>query len=727
MAIVKPIVLFDTAILENSLKKKAARTGIYFTAFNIFRNIIARNDVTIILYTQQKRRLHRYLRMYFPDQRNRLAIVTDHTQIDRLDAYFSAGDFGNDAIRKKFPGASCYSILYDIIPMIHPEYFNFAAFPSMISMLNDFDKVDHGFSISESTRNDILSFTDRISPGAISVVPLGANERYYHDADPDTFARIRTKYKIPQGKYILSLCTREPRKNLISAIRAFIAFIDKYDIHDLTFVLAGGMWDTFKKTLEGCIDNLGRFRDRIVETGYVDDADVASLYSNAEWFVYTSHYEGFGLPPLEAMQCGCPVVTSNNSSLPEVVGDAGLMVDSFDIDSHVEAFRQYYFDEALRRENSRKGLERAKLFSWQRCTEVIVEKITSDALRKHKRPLVVAAVVVNYDAKTSRYDDIQACFQSVLKQQYADLATVVYDCSYDETTSNRLKENAALAACLVPLPKHAQCADAVKDCIARCDGEYYTVLLPDMRYRADDVIATAMMKGLEFDADIVRTDFAGLRENDSELENGGLPFAHEYPTGCFFFKASSFKDFSPAYSKEAYIHHLLIDMLHRQKRIVRVWMTALAYDGQCQGESYRREFIQSCHDSIGKDAGLSLSDMNAICTNRFLNVWSDARVFSAAKQLPVRSGGLTLCERLFAARYYNKTAFANQSAWANDAKHKLFGLIPLHAECHGNPDNYSLTYSLFRSIPLLKITKRGDTRRSYYLFGVVPLLRSRNG
>ena len=127
----------------------------------------------------------------------------------------------------------------------------------------------------------------------------------------------------------------------------------KNKIDDLVFVLAGGHWDTFLPVLHKEID--GMEKDRILQVGYVDDEDVAALYSGAEWFVYTSQYEGFGLPPIEAMQCGCPVVVSNNSSLPEVVGDAGIMIDCNSEEQHVKAFEDYYFNKALRKENSEKG------------------------------------------------------------------------------------------------------------------------------------------------------------------------------------------------------------------------------------------------------------------------------------------------------------------------------------------------------------------------------------
>ena len=101
---------------------------------------------------------------------------------------------------------------------------------------------------------------------------------------------------------------------------------------------------------------------------------MAALYSGAEWFVYTSQYEGFGLPPLEAMQCGTPVITSNNSSLPEVVGDAGIMVDYDSLEQHIKAYGDYYFNEDLRKQNAAKGIERAKQFSWEKAADIILQE-----------------------------------------------------------------------------------------------------------------------------------------------------------------------------------------------------------------------------------------------------------------------------------------------------------------------------------------------------------------
>ena len=185
------------------------------------------------------------------------------------------------------------------------------------------------------------------------------------------------KYNLPQDKkYIFSLCTLEPRKNLIRAVKCFIEFINKNNIDDLVFILGGGSWKGFIKQLEQEVPEFDKYRDKIIKAGYIDDEDLSPLYSGAEWFVYTSQYEGFGLPPLEAMSCGCPVITSNNSSLPEVVGDAGIMIDWDSDEQHIKAYENYYFNASLRKQNSQNGINRAKTFSWAKCVDLMSAQIS---------------------------------------------------------------------------------------------------------------------------------------------------------------------------------------------------------------------------------------------------------------------------------------------------------------------------------------------------------------
>ena len=185
---------------------------------------------------------------------------------------------------------------------------------------------------------------------------------------------MKTKYNIPADKkYLFSLCSLEPRKNLIRAVKSFIKFIDKHKIENLVYVLGGSAWDGFVNKLEQEIPDYAHYKNQIIKAGYVEDEDLPLLYSGAEFFVYTSEYEGFGLPVLEAMKCGRAVITSNNSSLPEVAGNAAIQINFDSIDEHVKAYEKLYFNNALRNEYSEKAILQAAKFSWHKTAETMID------------------------------------------------------------------------------------------------------------------------------------------------------------------------------------------------------------------------------------------------------------------------------------------------------------------------------------------------------------------
>ena len=118
-----------------------------------------------------------------------------------------------------------------------------------------------------------------------------------------------------------------------------------------------------------------KYKDKIIKAGYIDDEDLPALYSGAEFFIYTSEYEGFGLPPLEAMKCGMTVITSNNSSLPEVVGDAAIKIDFDSIEQHINAYEKLYFNNDLRTFYQQKAIQQAAKFSWDKTVNIMVKTI----------------------------------------------------------------------------------------------------------------------------------------------------------------------------------------------------------------------------------------------------------------------------------------------------------------------------------------------------------------
>jgi glycosyltransferase involved in cell wall biosynthesis/SAM-dependent methyltransferase len=265
-----------------------------------------------------------------------------------------------------------FATVYDLIPIILSQFFigkNDADYQRMQASLNSLTAEDYIICISEATKNDLLNHINKLNPERVFVTHLAANTAlFYRCNDTENMASVKHKYGIPDAPYILGVSTLEPRKNLEHVIRCFAKVVQQQGIKDLNLVLVGAKGWEYEKIFQE-IANFGLSKDRIIITGYVADEDLAAIYSGAMVFIYPSLYEGFGLPPLEAMQCGIPVITSNNSSLPEVVGDAGIMLDAADADGLCHSILKLYSTPALRQEMSLKSLAQAKKFSWERCTQ----------------------------------------------------------------------------------------------------------------------------------------------------------------------------------------------------------------------------------------------------------------------------------------------------------------------------------------------------------------------
>jgi glycosyltransferase involved in cell wall biosynthesis len=155
-------------------------------------------------------------------------------------------------------------------------------------------------------------------------------------------------------------------------IRTFARMVDQQNIKDLSLVLVGTKGWLYDEIFEELSRNAA-LKDRIIVTGFAANEDLAALYSGAVAFVYPSLYEGFGLPPLEAMQCGVPVITSNTSSLPEVVGEAGIMVSPTDEDALCQSMLDIYNSDSLQQTMSLKSIEQAKKFSWEKCMRETID------------------------------------------------------------------------------------------------------------------------------------------------------------------------------------------------------------------------------------------------------------------------------------------------------------------------------------------------------------------
>ncbi len=232
---------------------------------------------------------------------------------------------------------------------------------------------------SEATRREVISALG-ISDERIRVI-YEAARRHLRPWRDEECRPVLQRHGLTRP-YLLYVGTIEPRKNLATLIHAYDELIQATP-HRPQLVLCGGRgWlcdDIYRLVDELKLNDLIRF------TGYVEDGDLPALYSSAEAFIYPSLYEGFGLPPLEAMACGVPVITSDTSSLPEVVGEAGLKLPPKDVPALAETLARLLGDAPMRAHYREAGLARAQLFSWQRAaheTQSVYDQVYEQWRRK---------------------------------------------------------------------------------------------------------------------------------------------------------------------------------------------------------------------------------------------------------------------------------------------------------------------------------------------------------
>lgn len=264
----------------------------------------------------------------------------------------------------------CMKILtiHDLSFLRYPEFFSWKRrlwhkVINVKKLVKNFDKL---VAVSENTKNDLIELCN-IDKSKVEVVYSGISRNYKSSITNYELEKVRDKYELPEN-FILYLGTIEPRKNIISIIKAYNKFRDgRSEMSDIRLVLAGGKgWKTKKIYKER---NNSKYKNDIIFTGYVDDKDKPALYSLANIFIYPSFYEGFGFPPLEAMACGTPVISSFSSSLPEVVGNAGMMLDPYNVNDLTKVIEELLNNKDLQEDLKQKGLEQVKKFSWDDAAE----------------------------------------------------------------------------------------------------------------------------------------------------------------------------------------------------------------------------------------------------------------------------------------------------------------------------------------------------------------------
>jgi len=262
---------------------------------------------------------------------------------------------------------SCPSVITinDLIPLMFPP-----SMPSKIGQIyyrrtnnKAIRKAGKVITVSESTRRDIIE-NFNISEKKVQIIYDGVGEEFDIIKNKNLINRAKERNKI-SSPYLLNVGNPKPHKNWIRLIKAFASLGSIVKDHQLVLV---GSPDPRYPEITRAIKQL-RLEDKVIITGFVKENDMALLYNAADALIFPSLYEGFGLPVLEAMACGTPVVCSNTSSLPEVAGDAALMVDPADKESIAEGIKRILSDKKLRQSLSEKGLKRKGLFSWTKTAQ----------------------------------------------------------------------------------------------------------------------------------------------------------------------------------------------------------------------------------------------------------------------------------------------------------------------------------------------------------------------
>ena len=254
-------------------------------------------------------------------------------------------------------------MLYDVIPLSYPgvsTQWDTLVYRHWLPLI--LPRVDGILTISDCSKLDIMKYM-KLAEEKIHNISGGVHPRY-QSSSLEEIRAAQNQYQLP-NRYILFVGSSDKRKNLLGCLEAYAKLDSSLFPHHLVIV---GPKQRVHEKIQQIVQQL-QLENRVHFTGYVAADDLASVYSGADLFLFPSFYEGFGLPVLEAMACGTPVICSNVSSLPEVVGDAAITVNPYQMDELVNAIRRVLSDSTLREEMRGKGLIHANQFTWQKSAQ----------------------------------------------------------------------------------------------------------------------------------------------------------------------------------------------------------------------------------------------------------------------------------------------------------------------------------------------------------------------
>jgi len=281
-----------------------------------------------------------------------------------LDIFYSP-DFVLPPTRR---GTRALLTVHDLSFLHYPEHF----VPKLVQYLTQVvtrsvARADRVLADSEATRADLIAHLGT-APEKVTVLYSGVDARFCPQSEPGEAERIRARYSIGNRPYVLGVGTVQPRKNYVRLIQAFAQLTNQST--DQLLIAGGKGW-----LYEDILAEAEKHPNSVRVLGFVDDGDLPALYRNASLFAFPSLYEGFGLPVLEAMACGAPVVCSDVSSLPEVAGDAALLVDPLDAKELTAAMARALADADLRQEMVSQGLAQAARFTWEKAARQLADTL----------------------------------------------------------------------------------------------------------------------------------------------------------------------------------------------------------------------------------------------------------------------------------------------------------------------------------------------------------------
>ena len=323
----------------------------YSVSYNDKNNAIIPSELTQIKHYSSELSNNWWRLLHALSYTNKRLISTHYQGID---IFHSTGH-----LLPKLDNVRTVFTLHDLIPLLYPSYHKTLNRIFLRVMMPIFLRTaDAIISVSNHTKEDAIKHTNA-DPSKIVVIPEAVSPSFHNITDKVHLEYVRNKYKLPK-RFILCVSTIEPRKNHRTLLSAFERL--QKDHPDLVLALAGRLGWLYEPTLKQIENSSCHHNVRLL--GQVSDTDLPALLSAATIFAFPSVYEGFGLPPLEAMACSTPVVCSNTSSLPEVVGEAALMCDPFVIEDWHTQLRTLLLDKSLQEKHREIGLAHTKKFSW---------------------------------------------------------------------------------------------------------------------------------------------------------------------------------------------------------------------------------------------------------------------------------------------------------------------------------------------------------------------------